>query len=190
MSYSKSLKTLQSRLPLLDKLQQGVGDQWVLSEHSDVDKFAYQIREALYIADLNAGLYPELALAHQKFRIEIVDRRTVQAVLRPEPTIVEGRNSPTVTTHGLVHGEKSAPDLMGPQTAASIIQAWHNMQPSNTPMHFPQANLDEDELERLYKWGMSRQPEWLLFVGLSGQLTLRMRQGNEGGNNWEPGDGA
>jgi hypothetical protein len=190
MSYSKSLKTLESRLPWLDKLAKGEGDLWVLAEGADVDKFAYQIREALFIADLHAGLYPELAKAHKNFRIEIVDRRKVQAVFRPEPTKVEGRSSPTITTQGLQPGEKAPPALMGPQTAASVIQAWHNMQPSNTPMHFPQAQMREEELEKLYQWGMTRQPAWIMFVGMNGQLTLRMRTNAEDGLYWEPGDGA
>jgi hypothetical protein len=190
MSYSKSLKTLEARLPLLDKLQRGEGDRWVLSEGSDPDKFAYQIREALFIASLHAGVYPELAAAHRRFRIEIADKRSVQAVPRPEPTRVEGRTSPEVTTHGLVNGEKAPTALMGKQSAASVMQAWHNMQPSNTPMYFPHAKLDEAELLELYQWGLARTPPWHLFVGISGQLTLRMRQGDESGLFWEPGDGA
>jgi hypothetical protein len=189
VGYSKSIKTLESRLGWLDKLQKGEADKWILTEGSDPELFAYQVREALYIASLYPGAYPELAQAQKYFRIERVDDHTVQAVPRPEPVAIAGRGEPGVSTQGLVHGEKSPPNLMGQQTADSVIQAWHNMQPSNTPMHFPQAKLDVEQLERLYQWGMSRTPQWLLFVGLNGQLTLRMRVADEFGF-WEPGDEA
>lgn len=191
MGYSESIKTLEERLPYLEKLRRGEGDRWLLAPGVKVSNFAYKIREALHLGHMYREIYPELANAPDRFRVEIVDQRTVQAVPRPEASpFIEATGLPRTQTQGLAHGELAPPKVEGPQTAASIIQHWHNMQPSTTPMVFPHARLSVEELGSLYSWAMSRTPQWSIFVGIDGQLTLRRRTITDAGISWEPGDEA
>ena len=183
MGYSTSRKTLESIRPYLSNIEQGYGDRWVLAEGASVHKFATRIREAFYIASLYPEDYPTLKDAKDKFKVEIVDRRTVHAVYK-SPQI------DPVVTQGLARGEKNPPDVAGGHSAATIIQAWHNIQPSNERMHFPQANLPFEELVKLYKWAKEeRKPEWYVIVGANGEVTLCPYSKGIDQIQWEPSDG-
>jgi hypothetical protein len=188
MGYSRSEKTLKDRLLYLNNLQEGKGDKWVLAVGIEPEKFAYKIREALHVASIFKEKYPTLAKAHADFKIEVVDRRTVQAVYRPRQLgLVTGGES-GVVTHGLESAEKGPTTLAGQQTALSIIQAWHNAQPSNSPMKFPQASLERDELLKLFEWCNKRTPPWLMFVAEGGAITLSPHTADLDGLGWDPSD--
>jgi hypothetical protein len=182
MGYSTSRKTLDQVRQYLTNIEAGVGDRWVLAEGASVHKFATRIREAFHIAALYPRDYPTLKDAQKKFRVEIVDKRTVQAVYK-SPQI------DPVVTQGLARGEKNPPDVAGGHTAASIIQVWHNAQPSNERFHFPQANLNFEELVQLYNWAKARQPEWYVLVGTSGEVNLCPHTKGIEQIQWEPSDG-
>lgn len=189
MGYSRSRKTLDKMLPLLDKLKAGEGTQWHLAQGVEPERFAYKIREALHVASLFPDIYPELAAAANNFKIEIVDRLTVQAVYRPA---VLGLNnsgeSAGVTVHGLESGDRGRVTHAGEQTAMSVIQAWHNNQPSNTPMNFPQACLERDDLLKLHTWASKRTPPWIMLVSMEGALTLTPFRKDLEGLGWDPSD--
>lgn len=186
MAYSESTKTLEKIRPLLSDLEKGLGTKWTLVNGMSARDFAYKVREALYIATLYPSQYPELAKAHGLFRIEKVDKSTVQAVFKNR-TLDMGAIS-AVTVHGLETAEHGPVTLAGEQTAASVIGAWHAAQPSNTPMHFPQANLERGELLKLYTWAAKRTPRWLVMVANDGALTLTLWTRDLDGLGWEPTD--
>jgi hypothetical protein len=129
-----------------------------------------------------------LADAKRKFRIEIVDQRTVQAIFKSPQLDVETTGIPT---QGLVHSEKGLPlDVMNPMTAASVIQAWQNAQPSNERFHFPNAKLPFEELVRLYQWCKNDRPIQLyLLVGMSGEITVCPYFSGVEAVEWTPSDG-
>ena len=186
MAYSESRKTLAKVRPYLADLEKGVGTKWTLQEHGSARHFAYKIREGLYIGSLYPEEFPELALAHATFRIEIVGRQIVQAVFKNRT--LDGSVAGTVTVHGLEGAERGPTTLAGEQTAASMIGAWHNAQPSNTPMTFPQANLNREELEKLHRWAEARTPRWLLMVADGGRITLTPYTRDLDGLGWDPTD--
>lgn len=186
MGYSESRKTLERIRPFLSELEKGLGTRWDLVDGVSATDFAYKMREGLYIATLYKEEYPELALAHATFRIERVDRRTVQAVFKNKT--LNMRDATVVTVHGLDNAEKGPTTLMGQMDATRVIGAWHNMQPSNTPMHFPQAAMTKEELIKLYTWAEKRTPKWLLLVANDGSLTLQMWSRDMDGLGWDPSD--
>lgn len=170
MGYSTSIKTLERVRQYLGDLEEGRGTRWVLAEGASPNKFAARIREALKIAEENPTYIPALADARSKFRIEIVDRRTVQAIFKsPQIDVIKTE----IVHQGLVHSEKGRPlDVMTPASAAQVIQVWHNVQPSNERLHFPSSELDRDEMIKLYKWCKERPIPWYIILGAGGELTL------------------
>jgi hypothetical protein len=173
--------------PLLSNLDQGLDAQWNLAPGMSPEMFAYKVREALYVASLFPHEFPRLAEAHKNFKVEIVNRTVVQAVFRPYTGGSGGVEKVTVT-HGLQGGEAAPTTLAGPQTAASVIAAWHATQPSNTPMKFPQAGMAKDELTKLYQWCSERTPVWYMFVDINGGLVIRPRTKDLEGLGWDPTD--
>lgn len=172
MGYSTSTTTLNNMRQYLGDLERGVGTRWVLAEGASPQKFAARIREALKIAEENPDYIPALADAKRKFRIEIVDKRTVQAIFKsPQLTVA---SSDPVVVQGMVHSEKGRPlDVMEPRSAAEVQQVWHNAQPSNERFHFPNSKLSREELTKLYMWcKKERTPELYLILGAGNELTL------------------
>ena len=170
MGYSTSKTTLDKVRQYLGDLEAGRGTKWVLAEGASPQKFAARIREALKIAEDHPDYIPSLAKAKSQFRIEIVDKRTVQAIFKsPQLDVV----SSEVVNQGLVHSEKGRPlDIVKPQSAAQIIQVWHNVQPSNERFHFAESELDREEMIKLYKWCKDRPVQWYIILGAGGELTL------------------
>lgn len=173
MAYSESPATLEKIRPHLVKLELGQGDLFTVPAGMTARQLAYKIREALYIATLFPGQYPELAKAAQIFKIQVVNRRQVQAVLTDKQTMAK------VTTGGTVeHGGEPAgvmsPKVMGKQTAGSIIEHVLNLQrlqPSNAPMTWPEAALSYEDKTRLYTWSKAQTPPWLMLIA-DPQVTL------------------
>lgn len=159
MAYSKSIKTLEKRRQLLKDLELGRGCVW---RTDNADRLAYQLREALSIARLYKERYPALAQAADNFRIEVLSPTSVQA------TPLQQTEASVLVDGGVVDQNptpgKVSLNLMGPQTPESIIQTWHDVQPSNDPMVWPQANLDREALRTLEQWASKRTPPWLVIV--------------------------
>lgn len=187
MGYSTSTKTLDKLRQYLTNLEEGRGDRWVLAEGASPQKFAARIREALKIAEENPRYIPALADAKKKFRVEIVDKRTVQAIYRsPQIDVVESG----VVNTGLARGEKNPPDVVAPALAAQIIQVWHNVQPSNERLHFPQSTLNFEEKLKLFKWcKMDRPIAWYMIVGMNDEITLCPYFNGVESVEWTPEDG-
>lgn len=185
MGYSTNVSTLELQLDHLKMLREGKACIWTV-EPNDVHRFAYKIREALWIARNVAEArrkYPELAQAAEHFRIEMVNSRQVQA--RP------ARGTPAASVEALgvatSGGELAGParSMMGPQTAASIIQTWMDTQPSNDKYHFPQANLSHSEMLKLHSWATKQG--WIFFES-QGQITLQRKSRDLEGLSWSPED--
>lgn len=186
MAYSTSRKTLDKQLPNLQYLEAGKACVW----RNLVGKapwFSYKIREALYIAKLYPESYPNLAKAADAFRIEVVDANTVQAVLSAPyggtGIIIEGTQGQTAVNQ--IADATKPYEKMGKQTAASIIESWLKVQPSNTIMSFPQANLEPEDLIRLHKWASAQG--WIFFEA-DGAITLQRETRDLKEFSWSPDD--
>jgi hypothetical protein len=193
MAYSESKKTLDKIRPQLQKLE--IGEECVWTGLKGIaggsQRFAYKLREGLYIARQHPSDYPDLARAAENFRIERIDADKVQAVLAPKGTnetpVLSKAAKPaeTVVNQGMAEAGKAPVNRVGPQTAASIIQAWHDVQPSNSPLTFPQAALGREEKVKLYQWAIQRH--LLIFIADS-RVTMQPFTSNLAGLNWTPED--
>jgi len=186
MGYSTNIKTLEAQLDNLAMLRQGKACAWTVAPNES-HRFAYKIREALWIArnvPEARNKYPELARAAEHFRIEVTSSREVQARAARSTVDAEVRPLGGGVTTGL---EAAGPPkaLMGPQTAASIIQTWMDTQPSNERYHFPQANLTRDELLKLHGWAV--QQGWIFFES-DGAITLQRKTLDVAEFAWSPED--
>lgn len=188
MGYSTSVeRTLIPLLPLLEPLKTGPC-VWKAKDDGSpapAKRLAYKLREGLYIAKLNKDQYPELAAAAETYRIEIVNTHTVQARQAASPTEAEVLVG-VAPIQGLEKAGRAAA-TSGQQTAESIIAAWKSAQPSSEPMHFPQANLGEEELLKLYQLVQGLEPEWVFFE-FSGAITLKKPSLGEADLSWSPAD--
>lgn len=190
MAYSESTETLDKIRPLLVKLEIGVGELWTVPPNMTARMFAYKIREAFYIANLHPETYPELAKASQIFKIKVVNKRQVQAVLTDKQTMAR------VTTGGVVeHGGEVAGVLstkvMGAQTADTIIEHILNLQriqPSNAPMTWPEANLSKESKLRLFTWCKAQTPPWILLIADTQVTVTRKSRDITEDLGWSPED--
>lgn len=69
MAYSRSIETLLKVRPSLTKLEAGEECEWVVERGQEL-AFAQRIREALFVASENSGLFPALASAYENFSIK------------------------------------------------------------------------------------------------------------------------
>jgi hypothetical protein len=188
MGYSQSIQTLEARRAegLLQDLEQGQGCVWTVEPGVRPSDFAYKIREALFIARQHPQRYPALADAQQRFTIEVLNNRQVQARLKRGVTtgaIISGVPSP-LPAQGLETVEKGSGTLMGPQTAESIVQYWLNNQPSNASMLFPQAYLTGSDKLTLHRF--LSQHHWLFFEAQDGAITVQPHQADLAEFAWSP----
>lgn len=190
MGYSTNPRTLDQIRPLLDNLEKGLSCTWEVSAGSE-NKWAYKVREALYIARLYKDRYPALAQAADAFKIEIAQRGVVRAVPAGntlEPRVLSSGGPVTVNhgidgdTPGLAHKTRSV-SLTGPQSAESILHAWFMTQPSNQPLYFPDAALDHNELIKLH--GLASDQN-LIFFESEGAITLQHRTADLVEFAWDP----
>jgi len=173
MGYSTNISTLEAQLENLAMLREGKGCIW---STSDPFRFAYKIREALWIARNVRGAkekYPELEIAARNFTIEVVGDNQVQA------RTYGGIPAAVITPLSGEGVGGSSHDIAGPtrrtkgiQTAASIIQTWLDTQPSNDRYHFPQATLTPNELLKLHSWATQNH---LIFFESDGAITLQRK---------------
>ena len=169
MGYSTSTYTLDERIRSgeLDLLAKGQACTWIVST-GNASKFAYKIREALYIARAHADQYPALAQAADQYVIEVANASTVFARYtgaNTEATVLAtgGSENTATATHGL---EKAGRAIQsnGPQSQFTIIDTWRKAQPSNEPIYFPTASLDDEQLEQLWLWSQNHRPPLMLMV--------------------------
>lgn len=190
MAYSENRSTLDKIRPLLVKLEMGQGDLFNVPPGMSARQLAYKIREALYIANLFAADYPQLAVAAQTFKIKVVNKRQVQAVLTDKQTMAKVTTGGTVEHGGEVAGVLST-KVMGKQTAASIIEHILNLQriqPSNAPMTWPEGALSYEEKTRLYTWCKAQTPAWLLLIADDQVTVTRPSRDMTEDLSWNPQD--
>jgi hypothetical protein len=183
MGYSTSRQTLNQMLSDLELLAEGKGCIWRV-DPNEAHKFAYKVREALYIASLYPDEYPVLASARDEFVIEITSSREVQARKARGKSTASVRPFEGVNT-GLEEGGLIK-RLIGAHTAESIIQSWTEVQPNNDRFFFPEANLPEDDLIRLHQWAETKK--LIFFVSQDGGLTLQKYDSSLDGLSWSPED--
>lgn len=190
MGYSTSTYTLDERIRSgeLDLLAKGQACTWIVST-GNASKFAYKIREALYIARIHADTYPALAKAADQYIIEVANASTVFArhtAANTEATILAtgGSENTGTPTHGL---EKAGRAIQsnGPQSQFTIIDTWRRAEPSSEPIHFPTADLDDEQLEQLWLWSQNHRPPLMLMV--SGEsITVSLWNEHVGQYAWKP----
>jgi hypothetical protein len=192
MAYSESEKTLEKIRPQLARLEAGNACIWtgLKGISGGSRRFAYKLREGLFIAKLYKDKYPDLAKAADNFKIERVDADKVQAVVATKgttetPVLVDAPAAAPVVNQGLAVAEKKPVNRAGPQSAATIIQVWHDVQPSNTPLTFPQANLSREEKLKLHTWATGRH--LMLFIA-DARVTMQPYTTNLAGLEWSPAD--
>lgn len=200
--YSKNPLTAEKMLPLLGPIIAGQLCTWE-TEVGQADHLAYKIREALYIARLyrdrwSAGalhataqnpdeLWKAEALLSisrmaERVRIVVTSPSTVEARLQkgvPEAMVLTGGGAPM---QGYENPGRSVVTITK-QTVWSIQEAWRAQQPSNTPLHFPNASLSYDELVQLHAWA---EPLGLLLFVVDGALTVQRKSLDLVEYAWQP----
>lgn len=166
MGYSRSTKTLQSRMALIEPLASGGGVTWE-TEPGEEHKLAYKIREALRVARHHADEYPKFAALGERYRISI----------QGPGRVVAQEINPTAQVKVIVPGADRLsgvlPQAEGPTTATQIIQSVLDQPREGLPpkLNFPNAKLREEEKVKLYNW--CHASGWLMFVADSG-ITLQL----------------
>lgn len=201
MGYSKSTDRVRKLMPYLAPLLEGKECAWKVQPGSDPERVAYRIREALHIAADNAKLFPELALAHSKYKVGL-DRGMVVARLvtanqveqvpleRGIPQVVEppSRSLPTLDVFLQTKDVANFSSLLeGPKTATEIVDIWRKIEP-NQPVNFPEANMPYRELYLLYKWAGLAQPRLMLMVE-GASVTVAPYDADVAEYAWSPDDG-
>lgn len=131
--------------------------------------------------------HKELALAAERFTIEVIDeeRGIVQAV--PTTSTTEAARLTATTSDGtLQSGAVAGPrtnQLAGVQTALSVVEHWMRAQPSNDKFYFPEAELDEQELTKLFLWA---RPRRLMLIVSGKALTLSPLDIHVAAVQWKP----
>jgi hypothetical protein len=164
MGYSKSRVTLNRRLKehpeFFEALARGQPARLVDAPDS-ASHNSYKVHEALYVASLHSQFYPALAAAHGRFSIEILDSRTIQARPKEGPTagaVASGDATPE-------QGRESAAPAFAPQTVAGLKTATDIISfcirrfPTNDSFHFPNAELSEEELGKVWRWCQTLTPK-------------------------------
>jgi hypothetical protein len=183
--YSKNLATAQAMLPYFGPIIRGELCTWE-THPGQSDKFAYKVREALYIARLhkdNIGNWPMMTRAEMEQLCALAEIAGRLRIVVISPTLVEARMAKS-TPEALVLTGQAPPSsgyenpgrssmVMTSQTPATIRAAWEHQQPSNTPLHFPHANLIQMELQKLWEWAESMH---LIIIEMDGALTLQPKQ--------------
>lgn len=195
--YSKNPLTAEKMLPVLGPIIRGELCTWQTDE-GDADYFAYKLREAFYIArlyqrefekqaskfqlgmelpikDANDAIKAEalaaVAKMAERIRIVVTSRSTVDARFAkgtPEALVLTSTATPT---SGYENPGRSVVTITK-QTVWSIKEAWKASQPSNTPLHFPNATLSYEELVELYGWATELG---LILFEVDGALTVQRK---------------
>jgi hypothetical protein len=191
--YSKNPATAEKMLSVLGPLIQGELCTWQTDE-GEADYFAYKVREALYVARLRQKQWDNTIRMHdeegvnfpnistirqlsavgrmaERIRIVVTSRSTVEARFAkgtPEALVLTSNATPT---SGYENSGRSVVTITK-QSAWSVKEAWKASQPSNTPLHFPHAELSYEELVELYEWAT---PLGLLLFEVDGALTVQRK---------------
>lgn len=154
MGYSTNPQTLEEIRPQLYKLERGEPDIFYVKPPLTAAKWAYQIREAFYIARRYPLRYPELANAAQKFKVQVEGESRVRVTPKnsfSDDLVSSGQRVSSLTV---------APSSL---TADQIIATVEGNQ-HKEKISF-EAILPKEELVRLLLWCQQTQPRRILLVG-------------------------
>lgn len=179
MGYSTNPEIVERRKHLLHNLERGIEMRWVVEKDPmKTQRYAYDIREALYIASLYPKRFPKLAHAHKVFTISIVEAGWIQAKRKVERGDIE--------IHGLEVQGKPVPQV-GLRSAAEVIEAWQKHLPSSDPLHFTQVQLTLADMVELHAWATGNQPHLvLLYHEENKTLTVTLPQEGVEEFAWHP----
>ena len=187
MGYSKSKLTLDKNRHLLKEWEEtGVYPTWDVKE-GQADYFAYKIREMLFIAKLHPNDYRRLASLADSSRVVVTSPSHVEiksAVGTPEATV--STQQAGVVVQGLANAGHE-PRQQTVTTADQVIEAWKSKQPTNERIPFPNAQLSNAELVKLYQWSSTLTPPWLFFA-VGGSVTLQKYSRDMADLAWSPAD--
>lgn len=189
MGYSTSEETLKAILPDLGDLVLGRQVSWLCTA-GQAAKWAYKVREALYIANLpeNRARYPGLVEASQRYSIA-VSGDTVFTKNAGNTTEIAKLADPEhvgINQGYADHGR--AVNTAGPKSVFQVIDAWKKNAAQgqrNTPMYFSGANLPENELFMLWEWATKQSPPLMILVD-DGNLTLGPVERDVAQYSWRP----
>lgn len=133
MSYSKSVNTIVRVREYLEELIASRGNvEW---RASDPNKFAYQLREAISVANKYKEQYGGYAALREKYSIRVVDNRVLaqlKDVLDIQPV-----------SHGRI-------TISNVSSVLEIVSS--AIQHKAPTMHFPNASTDDASVTKLRKW--------------------------------------
>ena len=154
MAYSRSPAVLVSRLDLLTELKNLRECEWACAPGSE-RSLAHRIREALWIASNIAKTeYPELAQAHEEFRIKETGVGRVIAVRHenPKPRALGGKTVIPIDTEA-----QTLTDIISVVGAA--VDADFKV---TFPIVFKYTKLPDSDLLQLHQW-ISKRTNFLMF---------------------------
>lgn len=167
MGYSRSPDTLRKIEAALQPLALGEPCVWTTDTPAT---WAYQVREALFIARLHPDQFPALAMASATFIIGVQDSRHVYAKRIPP-----SREAQVVPAVGAMQQQRR--EEAGSKTLAQafgfpdIVQFWIDCQPTNEPIRILDAPLSDGELEELASWAAAL-PRPLMVLRPKGTTSL------------------
>lgn len=156
MTYSTSLATVHSRLPLLRPLLNARNKDEVVWQvpPGDAQRTAYHLRECLAIARRNPRELPQLARLAELFQIFVVDN------------LVIARRIPEIDLTALndLDEHLAGSPLLSPSTkifphafsVEQIIQTWLDSGPA---VEFTQADLATADYDTLQRWAENMDPQ-------------------------------
>jgi len=159
MSYPKSNKAVSKVERYLEGMLSADSDiSWICA---DPVKLAYQVREALTVAQERPQLHAKYAELKRKFAIKVLPGK-ITAALKVQPAVAI---TPTIAQF-----VKTVDRLQIPQVATLLEVLGAAVKHANMPeLYFPDAQLDASSLRRLYNWTSTH--EFHIIVGQGITLT-------------------
>lgn len=166
MGYSKSIASVLNMEASLQMLAQQKPCSWDVPEgvtdERAADRLAYKIRQALRIAYRHKTRFPDLAEAYLRFEIQVVGDTLVQAVVKPSKNTSGAIEAGAPIRHGMELAGSAPMVLAMVSSPEEVVKVWHNAQPTNDRIHFPEALLNDAQLKELAAWAASLTPSWML----------------------------
>ena len=172
-------------IPYLDQFIEGQARGWSFASVDQAKRWAYKIRESFSIAKTNEKEYPAYALLanayivkHIGLSVELVPTGSLP-VTTAKPTGVVEADTKTVIANPVAD--------IAIVWDADKIAAFCSTKNDTDRVHFPNANLSDEELVKLYQWCNTFSPPRLMFVAI-GDVTVRHYSAEFEDVAWSPDD--
>jgi len=215
MPYSDDKKRLVQMLPYLNSMAEGKDVEFKITR-GNANTVGFRLREALRLARIYAHEYPALAKYAGDYSIRVENNTLVKAVRRtpmvsavempkalpfepPPPPRPAASESIDVVEAELIRtiGHSTSAleqlraethrDLMGTQTAITVVDAYMRFGAVRPTLNFPEAGLSEVELFELFKWADQHTPRLMLMVA-EPSLTVALWDPMVAEYSWRPQD--